>query len=298
MNTLVDLTKDCINASVFYIVDKEDIIPKSINLPTLQTITWQDIPNILTIHFEVQLLIVDIFLATENWHSQVRKYFLNNILYFGNSNPMPDEKTYYINVAEGNGPAPLSTCPRILEGIKYWIRDKNTEEKIHSFEKRKELKNILCVFGATDIAGYSHRIYDIVKIIFSDSHFDIIIPDETKRETLASNNKYENIRFLSPINKLQNIFFDYDLLITSPGNIYFEALAIGVPVIAFCQNRKQESDFIGFKSVFKQNQFDKLIPEFVGNLQKPGTNITCDIPGSAAKEIVALINKLSHDEKR
>jgi len=60
---------------------------------------------------------------------------------------------------------------------------------------------------------------------------------------------------LDIIGKIQN----YDFVITSPGNLYFESLYLNVPVVAICQNERQEHDFAYYPFIHKSTDLPEVL---------------------------------------
>lgn len=227
--------------------------------------------------------------------NQVNDFFRgksDRLIYLGQSPEYCQfDNTHVINVAEGNGPHPSgSQFDRLLEGVSYFIPNPN----LLTIKKKNKWTSypgkVLIVFGGTDAASFSYSALDYFNTKDCESKLYIISKKLSKDVT--SEKVKKNISVIDFCDQLIERLTNYDLVITSPGNLYFESLFLNIPSIAICQNPRQEEDFKNYPQVYRMDRliwvFDSL--HSIYDLQiasKPWNDMK---PGKGLNEIIQLIN--------
>jgi spore coat polysaccharide biosynthesis predicted glycosyltransferase SpsG len=178
--------------------------------------------------------------------------------------------TYVINVSEGTGITNKKYMvgnTRVYEGSKYIFlkRDLLQWRNKHSLTNPKH--TVFIMFGGTDPKGltlsltrlfisyfqtdslYSKRLKLIIRLAQSHPYFAQI------EEMSKTNNQ---ITLISSFVNTVEMFQKADLIITSPGNIFFEAAYYGIPTVLLTQNSKQASDFNGFPNIYSIEDFNDI----------------------------------------
>jgi spore coat polysaccharide biosynthesis predicted glycosyltransferase SpsG len=125
-------------------------------------------------------------------------------------------------------------------------------------EKKKvlndEIKEIMLIFGGSDPANLSSAVLN--ELLQLDSCFNILLvlgnafEHNQELNAVVDKNKSSGSK-LTIVKNITNVgesMYKSDIVITSPGLSFFEALAIGIPVIVFHQNEQH------------MNEFDDIIP--------------------------------------
>jgi len=109
------------------------------------------------------------------------------------------------------------------------------------------------------------------------------------------NHRFESVKVSGFTPNLISQFYDYDLILTSPGNLYFESLYLEIPTLGVCQNKKQESDFHKYPLVFKQCQLTTVLNNinYYYSASRDVSKILSSICGTKVKQICNLIINLS-----
>ncbi|ATP58000.1 hypothetical protein CPT03_16770 [Pedobacter ginsengisoli] len=230
-------------------------------------------------------LVIDVYNLNERNLKEIRSWLNIPIVIFGYSGKKY-KNTLVVNVAEGRGPFPTYVEKDILEGSAYFVSNPILESIRNSYARENELDKILCVFGGTDPANLSAKVISHIKEL--DLNYDFTI---VSNNILLEEKKIPgNVKIIGRQDNLPATFCSYDLVITSPGNIYFEAMIVGIPVIAITQSVKQESDFKGYPWIYKPNEMRDCLSSLKeihkrSKSSKDGIN-----PGSGMPQIVNYIN--------
>lgn len=164
----------------------------------------------------------------------------------GASNEIKPWATLVVNVAE-NG---LRTSQKeflkdsgttVLSGAGYAIlRDEFFAPSKKLFERLP--LPFLVAMGGTDAANLSLPIaYRLSRL--SSRQLRVVLPSINKPSALNMPQSVTLVRF---IEKIHEELDRTGLLVTAPGTLLLEALAMGVPAIAVPQNHRQQKDFEGF----------------------------------------------------
>jgi spore coat polysaccharide biosynthesis predicted glycosyltransferase SpsG len=233
-------------------------------------------------HIKYTVAIVD----TLNFYETLHEYFLKiqkPIFYLGKPPKLANGNVYVVNVAEGNQPFNNPANLNLMEGIGYFVPDPKLTEIKKERIISKELKRIMVVFGGTDASYLSKKVFDFALKNKTDFNFHIISHrlNEEVQELILPESNVSISGFLPDIvEKIQN----YDFVITSPGNLYFESLYLNVPVVAICQNDRQERDFAYYPLIHKSTDLPEVLAtisekyiasiDFLNNFPEfPGQNL-------------------------
>ena len=119
---------------------------------------------------------------------------------------------------------------RCYGGLKYLILRKEFHEFWKKNRKIKdELRRILVIFGGSDPSNYTAR---TVRILQDFDVTAVLGPGFVHDVDL-------DCRIVFKSNRVAELMFEHDLVITSLGLTMFEALCVGTPAIAICQNDTQ-----------------------------------------------------------
>ncbi len=195
----------------------------------------------------------------------------------------------FTNVTDANQYADITVFPRIgsnyknidlkintkpqteFVGPRYWIlRPEFYELKKRNKVLNSDVKDITLMFGGADFSNFSSSVLDTILKIDSSINIFLILgsafehDEEINRVIEKNKNASSKIIILKNINNVGEIIFKSDLLITSPGLSFFEALVVGTPVIAFYQNTQQKKEF---ESVIHTMGFDEIykLPSIITN---------------------------------
>jgi len=135
-------------------------------------------------------------------------------------------------------------------GPKYWLL---RPEFYILKEKKKvlkdEIKEIMLIFGGSDPANLSSVVLN--ELLQLDSDFNILLvlgnafEHNHELNVVVNKNKSSGSK-LTIVKNITNVgesMYKSDIVITSPGLSFFEALVIGTPVIVFHQNDQQVIEF-------------------------------------------------------
>lgn len=144
-------------------------------------------------------------------------------------------------------------------GPKYWLlRPAFYELKKKPKKLNSITKDIMLIFGGADSSNITTAVVNTLMQI--DSAFNItvvlgsaFIYNNILQEVINQNLKSKsNIHIVKNIKNVAEVMYANDLVLASPGLSFFEALAVGTPVLGFHQNDLQRDVY---KNVFKT--FDK-----------------------------------------
>lgn len=154
---------------------------------------------------------------------------------------------------------------KYLQGPKYLVLRDEFESKRDKYTYRSKLSNITLLFGGTDQADFSFRI--LSKLINEKCDFNIKLilgAGYKKRKNIddfiTEKELKSQVSILQNISNISEELMNTDFLITSPGTSLFEGLCLGIPSLAFFQNKSQEDVFRDF---YRSEKFDPdkvLIP--------------------------------------
>lgn len=142
----------------------------------------------------------------------------------------------------------------------------------------KDIKNILVMFGGTDIHGQCLRIANILSRSISDDTLSIsvVIPSDhstnTSLRTLAK--KDRRIFIIHDVTNMGRLLFEMDLAIVGSGSTIWELLYVGVPVVSLILAENQEPistmlveagyiKSLGWYNVVSDEEITEAIHEFL-----------------------------------
>lgn len=195
----------------------------------------------------------------------------------------------FTNISDANKYADIIVFPRIgsnyknidlninskpqteFVGPRYWIlRPEFYELKKRNKVLNNNVKDITLMFGGADFSNFSSAVLDTILKMDSSFNINLILGvafehnEGINRVIEKNRNVSSKIRVLKNINNVGEIIYQSDLLITSPGLSFFEALVVGTPVIAFYQNTQQKEEF---ESVIHTLGYDEIykLPSIISN---------------------------------
>jgi spore coat polysaccharide biosynthesis predicted glycosyltransferase SpsG len=136
------------------------------------------------------------------------------------------------------------------------------------------LENVTLLFGGTDQANLSCKVLNNLTNYDSSLNITIILgPGYTFYEELdiliETHSLTRNIQILKNVTNISEILLNSDFLITSPGTTLFEAFCLGVPALAFFQNKSQQDVFRSFFRTEEYENFnDVSIEKYINTLYK------------------------------
>ncbi len=149
-------------------------------------------------------------------------------------------------------------------GPKYWL----LRPEFYEYKQRGKIippsvKNIMMLFGGTDPCNFSSQILN--ELLHMDSTFDIKLIHgsafEHKQElnsVINTNKKTKSsLQVLENVKNVAELMYKSDLVFASPGLSFFEALAVGTPVIGFHQNELQRDVYKGYLTTYGQNDINQ-----------------------------------------
>ncbi|MDO9185579.1 MAG: hypothetical protein Q7W13_06180 [Bacteroidia bacterium] len=131
-------------------------------------------------------------------------------------------------------------------GPKFWI----LRPEFYNFKTKKKIqndviKNIMLIFGGADPSNISSFVLD--ELLQIDSEFNILLVlgsafehNKELNEVLEKNKASKsNVNIVKNMTNVSETMYKSDVVFASPGLSFFEALAVGTPVIGFHQNELQ-----------------------------------------------------------
>jgi spore coat polysaccharide biosynthesis predicted glycosyltransferase SpsG len=239
-----------------------------------------------------KLIIVD----TYTFHIRLYQFLKESnkpTIYLGKPKNLAKGNIYVVNVAEGNRPFCLTNNKNLFEGIGFFIPDINLKIQKNGNHFRTELRKILVVFGGTDAEELSNVVLDYYMINTPKNIKVDIISRRLKNKSEIK--KTRNIKILDFTKNLIKQLPKYDFVITSPGNLYFETLYLGIPLVSVCQNKKQERDFAYYPLVYKKHKLESILkdlPKFYKRAKSFNLIYPYE-PGYRLNEILNLIKEIT-----
>ena len=150
-------------------------------------------------------------------------------------------------------------------GPKYWL----LRPEFYEFKKQKkilkdEVKDIMLMFGGSDHANLSSAVLDT--LLQMDSSFNILLvlgaAFELNEELSAVMSKNKNsaskVTIAKNITNVGEIMYKHDVVFASPGLSFFEALAVGIPVLGFHQDELQMETYKELLPTLDKSELFKL----------------------------------------
>lgn len=131
----------------------------------------------------------------------------------------------------------------------YCIRDEFLLEKPSAF--RKEVKEVLVIFGGTDPSNLTKKVFDIIKSSpkISNLHFTFILGmGYQKAEQLISESHELNmsIEIIQNVKSMTEYMKNADIAISSQGRTMLELGSMAVPTILLGQNKRELNHEFGY----------------------------------------------------
>lgn len=270
------ITKECSNTYISFVTSSEeyirDIISKkySVYFSDSQKNAFQYIEQVTP-----DLVIIDYLGIRSELVFKLRKKNIK-IALVGNNSFANQSADLVVNaIIETNFQNSDTIDPygtRYLQGPKYLVLRDEFEEKRGQYVYKGKLETLALLFGGTDQADLSFSI--LKKLINEQAPFNIKLilgigyqNTEIIYAYVKKNGLEQQVKILQNINNVCEELLSSDFLITSPGTSLFEAFCLGVPALAFFQNKSQEKVFNTFYRTQKFNPNVNLA-EYILSLYK------------------------------
>jgi UDP-2,4-diacetamido-2,4,6-trideoxy-beta-L-altropyranose hydrolase len=212
------------------------------------------------------VVVIDKLTLKENFVRSLKRNSKTRIVIFDNLSPANEYADVVVNaIAEGYSKnrkyVDKSTNTFYFYGPKYLLlREEFYEHKKNTEKELNEIGRVLLIFGGSDPSNLSSKTLD--KILCSDReskvsvvlgpHFEYF--KELNEILKKHEDKKEVLKIYKDVKNVAELMCMSDLVITSPGLSMFEALFVGTPVIAVCQNQLQKNVYrIFFSKVGEKN---------------------------------------------
>lgn len=156
-------------------------------------------------------------------------------------------------------------------GPKYWLlRPEFYELKKNQKSRVQSTKNIMLIFGGADMSNITSAMLNTLLQIDSALNITVVLGSAfinyTELEDIILKNKISisKVKIVKNIKNVAEVMFSSDVVFASPGLSFFEALAVGTPVVGFHQNDLQRDVYKGFLTTFDKSELYKL-PEIIKN---------------------------------
>lgn len=139
-------------------------------------------------------------------------------------------------------------------GPKFWI----LREEFYDFKKivknqNNEIKNVMLIFGGADPENLTGKV--LKEFLVLNSNFNVLVVvgrsfafrEELNKLVSEYSHTQCKVQIVSNVTNVGELMFKSDLVFTSPGLTFFEALIVGTPVVGFHQNDQQKDEF---KNIF------------------------------------------------
>ena len=106
---------------------------------------------------------------------------------------------------------------------------------------RKEIQNILVLFGGTDPLNLTKRLLNIISKIPSKINFQFVLGLGYKEYEIIvqSSKKYRNIQVFRDVKSISELMRNADLAISSQGRTMYELASMNVPTVILAQNQRE-----------------------------------------------------------
>lgn len=150
-------------------------------------------------------------------------------------------------------------------GPKYWIlRKEFYDYKKNVLHGNNSIKKILLMFGGSDPSNLTSLVLEELLRMENNYFIKVIIGSafEYHQELYSvlekSKMSKSEVEILKNVENVAEIMISCDLVFVSPGLSFFEALAVGVPVIGFHQNHLQKDAYINQLPTFDKTEIYKV----------------------------------------
>jgi spore coat polysaccharide biosynthesis predicted glycosyltransferase SpsG len=150
-------------------------------------------------------------------------------------------------------------------GPKYWM----LRPEFWTYAKRAKnpllkIKKILLIFGGADQSNFTSLVLN--ELLCMESAFDITVvvgtafEDHEELNTVIEQNRMTQSKFqvVHDLRNVAEVMYRSDVVFASPGLSFFEALAVGTPVLGFHQNELQRDVYKGYLTTLDKSEIFKL----------------------------------------
>jgi spore coat polysaccharide biosynthesis predicted glycosyltransferase SpsG len=154
-------------------------------------------------------------------------------------------------------------------GPKYWIlRPEFYRYKKAKKQKSQMISKVMLIFGGSDPCNISSAALN--ELLKMDSSFSITLVlgpafehNDDLTDVLEANKESKStVQIVRNIANVAEVMYESDLVLASPGLSFFEALAVGTPVIGFHQDEVQKEAYEGYLPTMDVNEA-ALLPEII-----------------------------------
>jgi spore coat polysaccharide biosynthesis predicted glycosyltransferase SpsG len=146
-----------------------------------------------------------------------------------------------------------------LEGPRYLILRKEFYDWKNYWSPKPQPETIIVLFGGTDPQDHT---FSVTHLLLKQTEYQIkpvFGPENSSVDKfLKKFGEYDRVNPIINPNSVAERLASEDLLITSPGLTMYEALYIGLPVVAFAQNKLQQKIYDGHHLVYDISNSYKL----------------------------------------
>jgi len=151
-------------------------------------------------------------------------------------------------------------------GPKYWIL--RPEFYLYNKKSKKKLsyvRNLMLIFGGADQSNFTSAVLsELLKM--PDLSFEIMavvgaaFKHYAELDMVLKNNRNtrSKVRIVHNLKNVAYAMYNSDVVFASPGLSFFEALAVGTPVVGFHQNELQREVYSGFLTTIDKNDLFTL----------------------------------------
>jgi len=149
-------------------------------------------------------------------------------------------------------------------GLKYEILRKEFYEHRKSPNPLHEVERVLLIFGGSDPLNLTTAVLDELLRLARYYDIDVITGayfryfKELNKVLAEHLDKRMRVRIYRNVDNVAELMQQADLVISSPGLSIFEALRVGVPVIAIHQNEPQRCSFQKFMPTLDKSEIWRL----------------------------------------
>jgi len=292
------------HAQILFIVNSDETVLAQITKAGFSCEACSDV-QVITRLKEISphphVVIIDKLNVKESFAKELKTSLNIRLVIFGNDTAANDHADIVVNAVVGSGFVNRTLKNKntvYFYGPKYYVLRKDFYEyQERHKDKPSNIKSIVLAFGGSDPANLTST--TLMKLLQANQKYkiDIILgahfAHSLQIEKLLEDRGTEegSIKLYRNVNNMAEIMYNADLVITSPGVSFFEALCVGTNVIAINQSAQQKKWFDGFVPTLNKGQINK-IPEMIRKKQfiKPfSPSIKRLAIGSGKNEIVKAI---------
>lgn len=150
-------------------------------------------------------------------------------------------------------------------GPKYWL----LRPEFYEFKKRKKqpiksVKKIMLIFGGSDPSNLSSAVLNTLLQMETTFHIILVLGagfthhEQLNRVIDKNRSSSSEVQVVQNLTEVAETMFNSDIVLASPGLSFFEALAVGTPVIGFHQNELQRDVYKGLLTTVDISELEKL----------------------------------------